>query len=177
MQGLDTERPRPRAAKFRRLDQRELKQLELEFVQFLASQSIAAEEWTRLKANKPQLAEDLIVIFSDVVMEKVLSKIKLLERRSRHELHLYQCIEDKITWVGIQIANESPLDLSGDDIQKELELIFSEQSHQAQLLRAEKTCGQHYTMEIFKLTQSGCLISQNKELFEMLRKMTNQQTE
>ena len=177
MQRLDTEQSRPREAKFRRLDLQELKQLELEFVQFLASQSISAEDWTHLKANKPQRAEDLVVIFSDVVMEKVLSKIKLLERRSRHELHLYQCKEDKITWVGIQITNESPLDLSGDDIQKELELIFGEQSHQAQLLRAEKTCGRHYTMEIFKLTQSGCLISQNEELFEMLSKMTCEQTE
>ena len=44
--------------KYTRLTKEQLEELHPEFINFLATQSITAEEWKAIKAHKPQVAED-----------------------------------------------------------------------------------------------------------------------
>ena len=59
--------------KFRRLTNEELQELEKEFVQFLVSNTVTADDWEKIKEDNPERAEGLIEIFSDIVFEKVIS--------------------------------------------------------------------------------------------------------
>ncbi len=69
--------------KYRRLSTDELQELEKEFVHFLVSNGIAADDWVKLKEEENDKAEALIDTFSDVVMEKVLGKVDFLEKREK----------------------------------------------------------------------------------------------
>ena len=59
--------------KYRRLSKEQLEELHLEFINFLATQSITGEEWTALKKNKPEVAEEELDVFSDLIWEGVLT--------------------------------------------------------------------------------------------------------
>ena len=72
--------------KYQRLSKEQLEELHVEFINFLATQSITAEEWSDIKENKPQVAEEEIDIFSDLVWEKVLTNAQYLEHFSSSEL-------------------------------------------------------------------------------------------
>ena len=52
--------------KYRRLTKEQLEELHPEFINFLATQSITAEEWDTLKKEKPEVAEEEIDVFSDL---------------------------------------------------------------------------------------------------------------
>ena len=65
--------------KYRRLSKEQFEELHKEFINFLATQSLTAEEWSKLKLEKPELASKEMDIFSDLVWESVLSKVKYLE--------------------------------------------------------------------------------------------------
>jgi len=57
--------------KYRRLSKEQFEELHLEFINFLATQSITAEEWKKIKAEQPKVAEEEMDIFSDLVWEGV----------------------------------------------------------------------------------------------------------
>ncbi len=44
--------------KYKRLTKEQLEELHEEFINFLATQSITAEEWATLKKEKPEVAEE-----------------------------------------------------------------------------------------------------------------------
>ena len=60
--------------KYRRLTKEQFEELHQEFINFLATQSITGEEWTKIKAEQPKVAEEEMDIFSDLVWEGVLGK-------------------------------------------------------------------------------------------------------
>ena len=68
--------------KYTRLTKEQLEELNQEFINFLATQSITAEEWKEIKEQKPEVAEEELDIFSDLVWEGVLSKVEYLENIS-----------------------------------------------------------------------------------------------
>ena len=53
--------------KYARLTKEQLEELHVEFANFLASQQIDKGEWQQLKIDKPEIAEQEIDIFSDLV--------------------------------------------------------------------------------------------------------------
>ncbi len=59
-------------AKYRSLSQEELKPLEEDFIKFLAANTVAAEDWDKIKKDDPKKAEGLVEIFSDIVWDKAL---------------------------------------------------------------------------------------------------------
>ena len=44
--------------KYSRLTKEQLEELHQEFINFLATQSITADEWSDIKINKPEVAEE-----------------------------------------------------------------------------------------------------------------------
>ncbi len=93
--------------KYQRLTKEQLEELHLEFINFLATQSITADEWEDIKINKPQVAEDEIDIFSDLVWEKVLTNAQYLERFSKDQIHLFELQEDQMRLIAVKVNNDT----------------------------------------------------------------------
>ena len=74
--------------KYARLTKEQFEELHQEFINFLATQSITAEEWSDIKTNKPEVAEQELDVFSDLIWEGVLSKVQYLEHISPQQMHL-----------------------------------------------------------------------------------------
>ena len=82
--------------KYRRLRQDELESLEKEFVRFLASNQVTAEDWEKLKAGALEKAEKLIEIFSDIVFEKILSDVEYMEFQTPRDIKTFHFEEVRI---------------------------------------------------------------------------------
>ncbi len=93
--------------KYARLTKEQLEELHVEFINFLATQSITGDEWEDIKTNKPQVAEEEIDIFSDLVWEKVLSGAQFLEHFSKNQIHLFELKEDQMLLIAIKVKKES----------------------------------------------------------------------
>jgi len=68
--------------KYARLTKEQLDSLQQEFINFLATQTITGQEWQTIKKEQPQVAEQELDVFSDLVWEGALSQAKFLENIS-----------------------------------------------------------------------------------------------
>ena len=68
--------------KYARLTKEQLDSLQQEFINFLATQTITASQWQTIKKEQPQVAEQEIDVFSDLVWEGALGQAKFLENIS-----------------------------------------------------------------------------------------------
>ncbi len=150
--------------KYKRLTPEELQALEKEFVNFLAAAQITGSDWVKMKANELTKAEELIDVFSDVVYDKILRKIKYLEYRDAKTLNVFHCAADKIMLAGMRAKEHSPLDFTIPDFfakWKEDDLAT------VNIVKSEKNYVKEREVEVFELLQNGCLITDDK-LFKAL---------
>lgn len=91
--------------RFRRLRKEEIEPLEQEFVHFLATHQITAQEWVKLKEEDSEKVYELIDIFSDIVLEKVYSQMEYLQHRTKDVIRVFKCEEEKIIMTGMQISD------------------------------------------------------------------------
>ena len=91
--------------KYRRLTKQQLEELKPEFVNFLATQSITGEEWKKLKNDKPEVAEDEVDVFSDLIWEGVLTKVDYLENVSAQHMHLFHCAVKEMKLISVKVMN------------------------------------------------------------------------
>ena len=82
--------------KYARLTKEQLEELHQEFINFLATQSITADEWNKLKTEKPAVAEQEVDVFSDLVWEGVLTQAAYLENISAQHLYLFHLGENEM---------------------------------------------------------------------------------
>lgn len=80
--------------KYKRLTKEQFESLQEEFANFLAAQSIDKTEWDNIKTTKPQVAEQELDVFSDLIWEGVLTNCHFLEHFSRSHIFLFHC-QDK----------------------------------------------------------------------------------
>lgn len=154
--------------KYTRLTKEQLEVLNHDFARFLATQQITADEWQLLKKEKPQVAEDELDIFSDLVWEKSLEKVRFLERVDKHAIYCFLFEDDSAQMIAIQIDNIN-IDLTSTEGFIWLKNnILDKNVH---LFSASKKNISDRKMEIFKLIQQGMQISDGK-LFQALKEMT-----
>ncbi len=153
--------------KYQRLTKEQLEELHTEFINFLATQSITAEEWSEIKANKPEVAEEEIDVFSDLVWEKVLNNAQYLEHFSKDQIHLFELKEDQMNLIAIKINNET-IDVTTNDgydwLRDNLlndEVVF---------YNASKEYGDDKNLDKFKLLQQGANITKG-ELYYYFEKI------
>lgn len=101
--------------KYARLPMGDLKDLEKEFIDFLALNGIVAKEWERLKKEENEKAEVIIDQFSDVVWEGVLRKVEVVEKRSKDTLTICRHVDGKLITAFVKAKNEA-LDLQQDEV-------------------------------------------------------------
>ena len=92
--------------KYARLTKEQFEEMHQEFINFLATQSITADEWTKIKQDKPKVAEDEMDLFSDLVWEGVLNKVEYLEHFSPNQVFLFHIDEVTINLIAVKIENE-----------------------------------------------------------------------
>jgi hypothetical protein len=79
--------------KYKRLTKEQFEALHQEFANFLASQSIDKKEWDQIKADKPEVAEQELDVFSDLIWEGVLTSAQFLEHFSKNHIFLFHSQE------------------------------------------------------------------------------------
>jgi hypothetical protein len=161
--------------KYRRLTIDELKELEQEFVRFLAANTVTSEDWQKIKTVTPQKAENLIEIFSDIVFEKTISRISHLEHRSPQDLKLFECLDDKIKLIGIKVVGVEQVDFTKNQSPTEMLQIFrTAPQGSIKMYSAEKNYQNNdRSKELFSMMQNGCLISKG-ELYTTVSEMAKQ---
>lgn len=155
--------------KYRRLSIDELADMENEFVRFLVSNGVTADDWEKIKVENPPKAEGLIEIFSDVVFDKVLEKVKYIEHRSRNDIKTFRCLETKIELLGLQVDNAVGIDFTQEQAFENMKnYIQHAPKGSIQMYSAEKAYKDNNPKkEIFSMLENGGAISDGK-IFEML---------
>lgn len=87
--------------KYRLLTDEELKELEHEFKQFLIVNEVYDEEWRKLNAENSKKVVELIVLFSNLVIEKSLKKIMFLELVTEEGIKAFHYKENEAILIGI----------------------------------------------------------------------------
>lgn len=93
--------------KYTRLTKEQFEEMHQEFINFLATQSITAEEWENIKKDKPDVAEEELDIFSDLIWEGVLNKVEFLEHFSPNQIFLFHITETTINLIAVKVENEA----------------------------------------------------------------------
>ncbi|OYQ33151.1 hypothetical protein CHU92_13500 [Flavobacterium cyanobacteriorum] len=142
--------------KYTRLTKEQLEELHPEFIRFLASQQIDKNEWDRIKAEKPEVAEQELDVFSDLVWDGVLDKAEWLEHYSKNHIFLFKMDREAMESIIIH-AHGAPADfLTEEGLMWLNENIFS---NQVQVTRGRKPFGEDRNAEIFSLVRQGATLS------------------
>ena len=148
--------------KYRRLTKEQFEELHQEFINFLATQSITAEEWQKIKSEQPKVAEEEMDVFSDLVWEGVLGKVEFLENIAPQYMYLFQVKEKTIALIGLKL-NTTTVDLTNKEGFSWLrEHLMSDE---VELFNAEKDIEGDKNLNIFELIEKGANITKG-ELFK-----------
>lgn len=133
-----------------------------EFINFLATQSITAEEWADIKKNRPEVAEEELDIFSDLIWEGVLSKVQYLENVSADQMHLFELAEKEMKLISVKVMNPK-IDLRTREgfgwFKKNWQSDFVD------YLTASKAYTADKNLDKFKLIEQGAVITKG-ELYQ-----------
>jgi hypothetical protein len=153
--------------KYKRLTIEELKEFEPEFIIFLSAAQITGKDWDTMKKNEIKKAEELIDVFSDMVYQKVMSKIQFLEYRDEKTLNIFNCTTDKIILMGIRVKDHSSINLKMDDVFTQWN---NSNLNSINIIKTEKEYVKQREVEVFELLENGCLIT-NDKLYTILNEL------
>ena len=148
--------------KYTRLTKEQLDELHQEFINFLATQSITADEWENLKSEKPQVAEEELDIFSDLVWEGVLTQASYLENISPQHMYLFHLGEYEMKLIAVKILTEA-IDITTKEGFSWLQKNYA--SDEVEILTANKTYSEDRNADKFALIQQGSNITKG-QLFQ-----------
>ncbi len=149
--------------KYARLSKEQLEELHEEFINFLAAQQIDKSEWDLIKQHKPEVADQELDVFSDLIWEGVLSKAKYLEHYSKNYIFLFCC--DEVFMQTIIIKTTENVDfLTRAGLEWLSDHLFTDT---VEVQRGQKVFAGDRNQEIFELIKQGAILSKG-ELFEQM---------
>lgn len=154
--------------KYRQLTKEQFEGLHEEFARFLASQSIDAKEWKELKEEKPQVAEDEMNVFSDVVWDDVLTKTAYLEHFSPKMVNLFKCDENEIHRIVVTVDEDINL-LEQEGFEW---LMKNPNDEKIEFFTGTKKYDKERNTEVFDLIEKGSSISKG-EIYEYFNRLTS----
>jgi len=145
--------------KYARLTKEQLESLHKEFINFLATQSITGEEWDDIKTNKPEVAEQELDVFCDMIWEGVLEKVEYLEHFSKDQIHLFHLTQERMHLIAIKVKNVN-VNLLTDEGYKWLQdhLLNDDVS----FFNAKKEYNEDKNLDKFKIIQQGAQITKGQ---------------
>jgi Family of unknown function (DUF6495) len=152
--------------KYRRLTDIELGKLENRFIQFLVANTITGDDWAKIKVEKPEEASKLIDIFSEMMFETSLKKVEYLKFSEPKDIKIFHCGANSITLMGLTADDKTPVDFTQPFDTKQIMNNIDGLS----IYRSEKKYTGNREQELFKMMETGCLIT-DEHLFGMLEKL------
>lgn len=156
--------------KYTRLTKEQLEELHQEFINFLAAQSITSAEWDDLKKNKPEVAEEELDVFSDLIWEGVLEKVNYLEHFSPNQMFLFNITQVEINLIAVKIENEA-IDITTRAGYQWLQKNLMDDT--VNLYTSSKALTDDRNKDIFALIQQGAVITKG-ELFRYFDEVVNE---
>lgn len=150
--------------KYARLTQEQFEELHPEFIHFLAAQTIDKNEWDELKAQKPEVAEQELDVFSDLIWEGVLSRTRYLEHFSNTHVFLFECFESHIESIIIKSLRPDIDLLSHEGLQWLNQEMFGSE---VEIRLGRKKYTEERNTAIFSLIQQGAYLS-GGEMYQQL---------
>jgi len=154
--------------KYQRLSKEQLNEMHKEFINFLASQTITATEWEDIKKETPDVAEQELDVFSDLVWEGVLTQVDYLEHMSPQQMHLFHLTESNMQVIAVQLKNEVDLTTKEGFAWLRENLMNDE----VEFLQAKKEYSEDRNADKFTLIQQGAVISKG-DLFRYFNKLVS----
>lgn len=153
--------------KYARLTKEQFEELHQEFINFLATQSITADEWTNLKANKPEVAELELDVFSDLIWEGVLNKAEYLEHFAPQHMYLFHLDENNMHAIVVNVKNDT-IDITTKEGYNWLRENLMDES--VEFLQADKAYTEDKNLDKFKMIEQGASITKG-ELYRYFAKI------
>jgi hypothetical protein len=154
--------------KYSRLTKEQFEELHQEFINFLATQSVTADEWNNLKVNKPEMAEMELDVFSDLIWEGALNKAEYLEHISAKHMYLFYLGKKKMQVIVVNIKNE--IDITTTEGYNWLRDNLMNES--VEFLQADKPYSADKNLDKFKMIEQGAVITKG-DLFKYFNKLIN----
>ena len=142
--------------KYTRLTKEQLEELHPEFINFLATQSITAEEWKSIKEEKPAVAEEQLDVFSDLIWEGVLQRVEFLEKIEPLQMHLFSIAEKEMRLISVRLR-QPEIDLTTQEGFQWFKKNYLADS--VEYLTASKSYGEDPKVDVFGLIQQGAVIT------------------
>ena len=142
--------------KYTRLTKEQLEELHPEFINFLASQSIDKAEWDSIKENKPEVAEQELDVFSDLIWEGVLTRAEFLEHFSKNHIFLFQCFDTYVNSIVLKSLVPEVNFLTKEGLQWLSDNMFTET---IEMKIGKKVFTEERNASIFALIQQGAILS------------------
>ncbi len=153
--------------KYARLTKEQFEEMHPEFINFLASQSITADEWRLLKSERPEVAEQELDVFSDLVWEGVLGKVKYLEHFSPNQLMLFHVSNAFMDLIALKIDDQN-IDITTEYGYKWLQQNLHDDT--VSLFTSTKAIKEDRNKDIFVLIQQGAVITKG-ELYNYFKEL------
>jgi hypothetical protein len=142
--------------KYKRLTKEQFEALHQEFATFLASQSIDKKEWDELKTNKPEVAEQELDVFSDLIWEGVLTNAQFLEHFSRNHIFLFHCQKELIQSIVLKALVSDVDFMTKEGLQWLSDNLFTDT---VEIHVGKKEYGEERNLAIFNLITEGAILS------------------
>ena len=158
--------------KYTRLTKEQLEELHPEFINFLASQSIDKAEWDLIKVNKPEVAEQELDVFSDLIWEGVLSKATFLEHFSKNHIFLFQCFDTYVNSIVLKSLVPEVNFLTTEGLQWLSDNMFTET---IEMKIGKKVFTEERNTSIFALIQQGAILSDG-QLYQQINSIIDRKS-
>jgi len=142
--------------KYARLTKEQFEELHPEFVNFLATQSIDKAEWDKIKSEQPQIAEQELDVFSDLIWEGVLTRAEYLEHFSKNHVFLFQCGESQVHSIVLKSLSAEIDFLTRDGLQWLSDNMFTDN---IEMKVGKKQFTEERNLSIFELIRQGAFLS------------------
>ncbi|UNY98438.1 DUF6495 family protein [Zhouia spongiae] len=153
--------------KYSRLTKEQFEELHEEFINFLATQSITADEWASIKKDKPEIAEQELDVFSDLIWEGVLNKVVYLENISASQMFLFHLTEKEMKLIAVRLLNKAVDLTTREGFQWFKENFLGDE---VEMMTAAKVYSEDKNKDKFELIQKGAVITKG-ELYNYLEKI------
>lgn len=155
--------------KYARLTKEQFEELHQEFINFLATQSITADEWANLKVNKPEVAEMELDVFSDLIWEGVLNKAEYLEHFAPQHMYLFHLDEKNMHAIVVNVKNDE-VDITTKEGYNWLRENLMDES--VEFLQADKAYTEDKNLDKFQMIEQGASITKG-ELYHYFYNLIN----
>ena len=153
--------------KYSRLTKEQFDELHTEFINFLATQAIDKAEWDKIKIEQPEIAEQELDVFSDLIWEGVLSRAEFLEHFSKNHIFLFQCFDTNVKSIVLKSLVPETDFLTKEGLQWLSDNMFTDT---IEMKIGKKDFSEERNSAIFQLIQQGAFLS-GGELFKQINEI------